>query len=84
MEPPAGSPKFQEYSRSWNGRATDEWLVPVASKETDSGAIPDRRLGIFDSAMLLVAPIVEHAAAEVTLTVVLCVAVPAGPVQVTL
>jgi hypothetical protein len=57
-------------------------VVPVASKNTDSGATPLMRLGTFDSVMALVAPVVEQAVPEVTVTVVLCVAVPPEPVQV--
>ena len=57
-------------------------MVPVASKNTDNGATPLMRLGTFDSEMAFVAPVVEQAAPEVTVTVVLCVPVPPGPVQV--
>jgi hypothetical protein len=58
-------------------------VVPDASKNTDNGATPVRRLGTIESVMAPVAPVVEHADEVVTLTVVLWLAVPPGPVHVT-
>jgi len=58
-------------------------VVPEASKKTDRGATPVRRLGTFESVMAPVAPVVEHADEVATVTVVLWLAVPPGPAQVT-
>jgi hypothetical protein len=57
-------------------------VVPDASKNTDNGATPVKRLGTFDNVMAPVAPVVEHAEA-VTVTVLLWLAVPPEPVHVT-
>ena len=56
------SPKFHRYSRPWNGCfvTLPSVVVPVASKNTDNGATPVKRLGTFESAMAPVAPVVEH------------------------
>lgn len=60
VAPPAGSPKFQRYSRSWNGRVVVEAVVPAASKNTANGATPIKRLGTLESVMALVFPVVEQ------------------------
>lgn len=58
---PAGSLKSQRYSRSWNGVGVAGIVtVPEASKNTDKGATPMKRLGTVDSEMALVAPVVEQ------------------------
>ena len=57
-------------------------VVPDASKNTDNGATPLKRLGTFEREMVLVAPVVEHAEVA-TVIVVLWLAVPPVPVHVT-
>jgi hypothetical protein len=71
-EPLAASPKFHRYSSSWKGRLVEFAVVPVASKNTASGATPDTRLGTSDGVM---------APEPATVTVALCEAVPPVPVQ---
>ena len=71
---PAGSPKSQRYSISWNGRAVKGLVVAVASKNTASGATPEERDGIAAS------DIVGVGGNTVTVTVAL--ALPPELVQV--
>ena len=79
---PAESPKFHLYSKSWKGFAVALAVVPDASKNTDKGATPVKRLGTLESVMALVAPVVVHVE-PATVTAVLWLAVPPGPVHVT-
>ena len=57
-------------------------VVPDASKNTDNGATPLKRLGTFDSEMALFTTVAEQADAA-TVTVLLWLADPPGPVHAT-
>ena len=79
------SPKPQVYSSSWNGRVVAVAVVPVASKNTDKGATPLKRLATIEGEIALSAPVVTVVPQDpaLTVTVVLCVAVPPAPVHIT-
>lgn len=64
--PAVASPKFQRYSRSWNGVVVAVDVVPEASKNTDNGATPDIRDGTTDS-VIVVPPVEFWVNATVTL-----------------
>lgn len=49
---PAGSPKSQVYSRSWNGRVVVVAVVPEASKKTASGATPEVRAATCEGSVI--------------------------------
>jgi hypothetical protein len=58
-------------------------VVPVASKNTDSGATPLIRVVLIETEIVLVFP-VDVLGEDATVTIMLWLAVPPGPAQVTL